>query len=33
MLREFSPDLLSGEIRVTKIRPERHAPGDRREAA
>jgi len=33
MLREFSPELLGGEITVTRIRPEREAPGERREAA
>ncbi len=33
MLREFSPELLGGEITVTRVRPEREAPGERREAA
>lgn len=32
MLREFSPDLLAGEIKVTRNRP-RAEPGERREAA
>ena len=34
MLREFSPDLLTGEIRVTRTLPRRRpSPGERREAA
>ena len=34
MLMEFSPDLIVGEIRVTRIRPEpRSEPDGRREAA
>jgi hypothetical protein len=34
MLREFSPDLIAGEIRVTRAqRDHRSEPGGRREAA
>jgi len=33
MLREFSPDLLAGEIRVTRAAGDRQKPGERREAA
>ena len=34
MLREFSPDLIAGEIRVTRTLPRRRPePGERREAA
>ena len=34
MLREFSPDLLAGEIRVTRTQPHpRSDPGEHREAA
>ena len=32
MLREFSPDLLGGEIRVTRTHP-RNEPGEHRKAA
>jgi hypothetical protein len=34
MLREFSPDLIAGEIRITRRRPDpRSEPGEHREAA
>jgi hypothetical protein len=34
MLREFSPDLLAGEIRVTQVQPRRRSePPGHREAA
>jgi hypothetical protein len=34
MLREFSPGLIEGEIRIVRTRPERRPnPGERREAA
>jgi hypothetical protein len=34
MLREFSPDVITGEIRVTRKRQEpRSEPGGRRKAA
>jgi hypothetical protein len=34
MLREFSPDLIAGEIRVTRVEPRRRSePGGHREAA
>ena len=33
MLREFSPDLIAGEIKVTRGPGERLEPGEHREAA
>jgi hypothetical protein len=34
MLQEFSPEVLSGEIRITRREPEpRSEPGEHREAA
>jgi len=33
MLREFSPDLLAGEMRITRAADRRSEPGEHREAA